>query len=559
VWTPATTEAFATYGTLDDSAPVVHQPVALPGQIVPQIGGLDVQVSSTNLQSLTDAFLYIVHYPYECAEQRSSRIASIAALRDVLAAFHARGMPSAAALATSMANDFAHLIQMQGTNGGFSFWGEPGATDEPYLSVFVANALARAAAKGYDVPSVLLSRAKPYLEHIALHLPATYGADARRSIAAFALYTRKLLGIADLAQAHQLIADAGGADQLQPETLGWLLGALAGNPAAAADRAAIVHALANRVTETAGIAHFVTSYGDAAHVLLASDARTDAVVLEALIKDDPKSDLIPELVAGLLAARRAGTWASTQEDAFVLLALDRYFQTFEQASPHFVARVWLGADSAGDHAFAGHTTETQDISIPMAQVASHDHQDLVIERAGAGRAYYRIGMTYAPQNLHLDPADRGFVVERTYAGVDDIKDAVRAADGSWHVKAGARIRVSLTMVAESRRYHVALVDPLPAGFEPLDPALATTGALPASPAASAPSTDDWLGTWYDHQNLRDERVEAFASEVGDGVHDYAYLARATTRGTFEVAPAHAEEMYAPETFGRSASDRVIVE
>ena len=66
-------------------------------------------------------------------------------------------------------------------------------------------------------------------------------------------------------------------------------------------------------------------------------------------------------------------------------------------------------------------------------------------------------------------------------------------------------------------------------------------------------------TWYEHQNLRDERVEAFASLVWDGVYSYTYAARATTPGRFVVPPAKAEEMYAPETFGRSSSDVVIVE
>ena len=59
--------------------------------------------------------------------------------------------------------------------------------------------------------------------------------------------------------------------------------------------------------------------------------------------------------------------------------------------------------------------------------------------------------------------------------------------------------------------------------------------------------------------MRDERVEAFASLLWDGVHEYTYVARATTPGNFVVPPPKAEEMYMPETFGRGGSDRVIVE
>ncbi len=65
--------------------------------------------------------------------------------------------------------------------------------------------------------------------------------------------------------------------------------------------------------------------------------------------------------------------------------------------------------------------------------------------------------------------------------------------------------------------------------------------------------------WYEHHNLRDERAEAFGSLVWAGVHTFEYVARATTPGTFVVPPAKAEEMYHPETFGRGAGDRMVVE
>ena len=46
--------------------------------------------------------------------------------------------------------------------------------------------------------------------------------------------------------------------------------------------------------------------------------------------------------------------------------------------------------------------------------------------------------------------------------------------------------------------------------------------------------------------------------MGKGVYEYIYYARATTPGDFFVAPAHAEETYFPETFGRSDSGRFAV-
>jgi uncharacterized protein YfaS (alpha-2-macroglobulin family) len=113
-------------------------------------------------------------------------------------------------------------------------------------------------------------------------------------------------------------------------------------------------------------------------------------------------------------------------------------------------------------------------------------------------------------------------------------------------------------VAPARRTHVALVDPLPAGLETLNPALKVTGEVPKDPADKQ-GGGWWWRTWYEHQNLRDERAEAFASLLWEGVHTYSYVARATTPGTFVVPPTKAEEMYHPETFGRGPGDRLIVE
>jgi uncharacterized protein YfaS (alpha-2-macroglobulin family) len=119
----------------------------------------------------------------------------------------------------------------------------------------------------------------------------------------------------------------------------------------------------------------------------------------------------------------------------------------------------------------------------------------------------------------------------------------------------------MKLTLPSRRYHVALVDRLPAGLEPQNPSLATTGAMAHAAAARDPEAGYWWRQyWFRHQNLRDDRAEAFSGPIlWEGDYVYRYLARATTTGVFMVPPAKAEEMYTPETFGRSRSDRVIVE
>lgn len=558
VWTPATSEAFATYGVVDGSKGAIAQPVKMPGEVWPQFGGMEVTTSSTALQALTDAFIYIYHYDYQCAEQISSRVLTIAALRDVLKAFKADEMPTDAEIQASMSKDIKELLSRQNYDGGFGFW-RRGQPSWPFVSLHAAHALARAKEKGYEVPEYNLNQVKNYLRSIESHIPHYYSEWTRRTIIAYALYVRSTLGEKDPAYARRLIARAGSLDGLSFETLGWLMMVMTGDASSSKELADIRRYLGNRVTETAGAAHFARSFSDGAYLIMHSDRRADGIILEALIKDSPKSDLIPKIVKGLMAHRTRGRWGNTQENAFILLALDLYFNTYEKQTPDFFARVWLGDTFAGQHKFKGRTTEEHKIAIPMRYLAESDgEQNLYLQKDGKGRMYYRVGMNYAPKDLFIESADQGFTVERVYEPVDNDEDVKREADGTWVFKAGAKIKVNLTMVAPTRRYHVALVDPLPAGLETLNPELAVTGDVPQDTSSTSRGWWWWSRPWYEHQNMRDERTEAFTTLLWGGVHTYSYYARATTPGEFIVPPTKAEEMYSPETFGRSASDRVKV-
>lgn len=558
VWTPATTESFATYGEIDQGA--ISQPVKAPAAVFKEFGGLEIEASSTQLQQLTDAFLYLQNYPYECSEQLASRILSIAALRDVLHAFDSKG-PSQEELENAVNRDLKRLEGIQNEDGGFGFW-ERGEKAWPFLSIHVAHALARAKQKGFTVPQTMYERSRDYLRNIEFRIPSDYGLDAKRGLIAYALYARAQMGDRDLKETRKFMSSVR-LENLSLESIGWLLAVLTGDDDSRVEVEALRNNLRNRVTETAGTAHFISSYHDNDHLLLNSARRADAVVLEALITDQPANDLIPKIVRGLLAHRTQGRWSSTQENVFVLLALDRYFKTYEKVTPDFVARVWLGNAYAGEQSFKGRSVDRQKVNVPMRYLADGDaQQDLVISKAGEGRLYYRLAMSYAPLSLNVNSADYGFAVERVYEAIDDPEDVRRDADGTWRIKAGALVRVRMTMVAPTRRYHVALVDYLPAGFESLNPELATTEPV----AEDKKDTVDqgaswwlWRRVWFDHQNLRNERSEAFTTLLWGGVYNYSYVARATTPGLFVVPAAKAEEMYHPETFGRSKSDRVRIE
>ncbi|MFZ0548770.1 MAG: alpha-2-macroglobulin family protein [Candidatus Promineifilaceae bacterium] len=562
VYTPATTEAFATYGILDGvggQTVAIAQPIVSPTGVFPQFGGLEIQTSSTALQGLTDAVLYLTSYPYECSEQLASRILAIAALRDVLTAFEADGLPTPAEMESAVTRDIDRLQGMQNNDGGWPVW-QRGDDSNPFYTIHVVHALARAEQKNFSVPDAMMQNGLAYLRNIESYYPDWYSQTTRQTLSAYAIYVRFLAGDSDAAKASRLLDEAG-LDSMSLEALAWLWPVLDSGSQYGSQVTAIGDLFNNRVVETAAAANFTTSYGDQEYLLLHSNRRTDGVILDSLISVEPDSDLIPKVVNGLLANRTHGRWGNTQENVFILLALDHYFNTFENVTPDFAARLWLGETYVGEHDYKGRTTVRNETFVPMQYLTeTAETQNLIISEEGQGRLYYRLGLQYAPDDLELDALDMGFAVQRTYEAVDDPDDVYQDENGVWHFRAGARVRVKIEMATSNRRYNVALVDPLPAGLEIINPALAVSGSVPQDPTSSNNHYGWWWwGTWYEHQNMRDERAEAFTTLLWDGVYTYSYVTRATTPGIFVVPPTKAEEMYSPEVFGRSSSDTVIVE
>ncbi len=97
------------------------------------------------------------------------------------------------------------------------------------------------------------------------------------------------------------------------------------------------------------------------------------------------------------------------------------------------------------------------------------------------------------------------------------------------------------------------VETLPSAcFEPINPVLEGENR-----------GQEWIVRWlekqgWDHHNLRDHQVEAFASSLNGRAMSFSYTVLVTSAGQFLASPARAEEMYAPESFGRSSSATVVV-
>jgi len=611
VYTPATSEAFATYGSVDESGqdsdyhnpeleptdltaeePVeakkmqlVVQPVKPPTDAWPQFGGLEISTSTTQLQHLTDAVISLWDYTFECSEQLASRIMGILSVKDILEAFQCEGMPDAAQITAKVGKWLEVLYGRQASNGGWWAWGPPKLYNllrvpSPYLSIHVSLCLALVEEKKLATIKPRVKAASlAYLRNIEARLQAFplakfWNKSWYNGIVAFALCTRTRWGDTAAASEAARFWKSRTPSDWRPEAIARMLVALSSEKREhAALIATLKKTLTKHITEEADTAYFTTSFDEVGqHIMLSSNRKTDALVLEGLLAvDDAKSALAPKICKGLLKhkLKNGSGWGSTQENCFVLMALLRYFHIFEKNVPDFKLSVWYGNLFGGVQEWKGRTTETKQTLVKMRGLMALGENNLFLHKEGPGRLYYRIGMSYAPKSLFVKASNYGFEVTRTYSNLKG-KESVAYDEEKkvWKAKLGEKVKVTLTMTSTAKRYHVALVDFLPAGLEPLNPALKGSpkgddeadssgggGRLMYNPYTYRCYSRKY---WPEHINLRDERAEAFRSLLWPGIYEFTYTATATSLGEFVVPPAKAEEMYSPENFGRSNSERFHV-
>jgi hypothetical protein len=554
VYEPATTEAFATYGTIDD-APRFEQ-LAVPAGIFPEVGGVEVELASTELQSLTDAYWYLYRYPYECAEQRSARMLATAAVYDILDLFATPGRPTRKEIEAQRARDLRVLTKDQARDGGWGFF--RGTKSDPLVTMQVLRALAAVHADGEvrtnAVRFVTKQSASVLAELQKAASPAARAPDRDRLAYLVALDAEALTALGAAGEdvrprAGRLHALAVKLGSYPIDAKARLLALVAREDHDHAMRSSLLSDILSAVHETGSAATVTAHYVESERLLLVSNNRTSGLVLDALIRERPQHAVIAKLARGLLDGQRYGRWASTQENLVALAALRRYFNVFEKTTPRYTGKLWLGTAAYAEQAFVGRSNARASAALGWNALPPGSTQDVALAKAGAGRMYYRVGVSYAPRETNLPALDAGFIVRRSYAAVDDPADVTRLPDGGIKIRLGAKVQVTLEALVTSRRYEVALVDPLPAGFETVNEALAT----------SERAARNELDAHWDFTNLRDERSEAFALEMGEGLHRFSYTVRAKTPGTFVAAPAKAEEMYSPETFGRSSSQTVVIE
>lgn len=544
-------EVVATAGTT--TGRLVEQ-IETPAVSDPDAGGLTVDIGTSALSGAGSGLDYLLQYPHGCVEQTTSRgLGALMALRVRKNA----GLPQSEERLKAVVQ--AALTQMPGyrhSSGGMSYW-KLSSRVSVIGTAYAVEFMGRAQEAGFGVNDALLQENASYLRD-ALVRAEFEGMDRRLSD-----QTRAYIAVA-LARAGQ--GDAGLNSRLyaQRASLGLpyqasLVEAIARTTGPDSRTSELLRGIYGRLYIDASSAKVTEDDASGYARLWGSDDLATASVLEAIIWGDPQQVLAPKLALHLAASKTSGRWANTRATAGVLASLAAYAGQYESSGGPVQTSVTLVGDSLLDEALQ--VPESRRVEIPLGDVNAGE---LVLE-AKDGRVYYEYRLAYAPKEVQ--PRSEGFTVTRAATITD-------GAGPNGEVMVGATVDVILQIVTSVTRHDVAIIDPIPAGWEILDQSLATTSSQEGDDGMGDTGLFDEYGyaegeeelggpryggsAAFDHHEVDDIEIRLYSSYLPAGVHTYRYAVRATTPGVFVHPPAAAEMMYEPEIFGRTNQETMVI-
>jgi alpha-2-macroglobulin len=589
VYLDVTPETTATGGIVTTEPGL--EAVYLPPFARQKPGSLTVGVDSALVGSMADELSSLAPTDYEGAERVASRLIATIAVR--------RAEKSAVGASTRydarISSDVAGLVGRQRPDGGWAWCDEPYCSTDPYVTGWTLLALGEARRDGMSVDANVVSRASVYVRGVlAMPFDVVAGPkpvketpppapngfkpgvgvvtpiQASPSERAFLLAAVAAASASDPAQRDSALSPARALFEQYRSTLtswgrAYLLLALTDAGAANDDPA--VRALLNDIAAAALPSATGTHWEDVVGGSFMTSTGTTGLVGLALARVAPDQQLLPQAVRWLVVARGADGWRTSIDRALGILGLTTYAVGTGELAGDYRYDVKLGDKQL----LAGVVTQGELMKnatspLPLTMLTPGQVGLVSFDRdfARPGRLYYTVDLRYTTPAKDVEALNRGFGISHQYTALDDPSTPVT------RVKLGETVRVKVTVVAPQDRKYASIEDLLPGGLESVDTQLKTVDVrlkqqLDAERSAAFEKQTGFVAPWYrwyyspwQHVETHDDRVVLAADRLPRGVYEYVYYARATTPGDFFVGPAHAEETYFPEVFGRSDSSRFVV-
>lgn len=567
-------ETTAFFNSLDSGK--VHLPISITPEMNPHLGGLSMIFAPTMLTNLSGAFKYMKNYPYGCWEQKLSRSVVASSYSDLSQYLSDDVSWDDSKVFTQ--NILSEASHFQSPNGGMTYFVARNEYADPFLSAFTAVAFGWLEKDGYSIDKTVEEKLIKYLDGLLERdvYNDYYTPDLVATIRALILEAKGLQGtltIDDIQRYYPHVNRMGVFGRAS-----FLRAVLSiSNTEEIAEN--LVKDLLGFMSETATKITWSADIPSGSTRILDTPLRDNCVVLDGFVefvKQYPKNKLMGDkpskLVKAIDEGRKSKThWENTQENLYCTRALNKYSGVYEKDQPKMDVIVKVGKKDLDDPIikFQDFKNKPKEINIPMSTLVNESPLSISVEEQGKGRLYFTSRLTYVDQKASNEPVSSGFDVRREYS-------ILKA--GKWEritnktaIQKGDKIRVDLFVTVPGDRNFVVVDDHVPGCLEPIDRKLATSSVVDASQLAISPAEGSYL---YDHkdwiefnqsyasfyyQELRHDSVRFYSDYLKKGNYFLSYVAQVIAEGTFSIAPCLVQEMYNPETYGRTTRTELMVE
>ncbi|HEX8683815.1 MAG TPA: Ig-like domain-containing protein, partial [Ardenticatenaceae bacterium] len=489
-------EVVATGGVLREGEGAAVENIQLPQGTEPSQGEFTLEMAPS-LAGATESTLDWLHdYDYETVEAVVSAFLPNVATARALDELGFERPDIEEALRQEVTTGVQKLMAYQNSDGGWGWWA--GDESQTWLTAYALLGLHEARDAGYEVPEERLARARRYLDRW-LGRTAELQDNATLDTRAFVLYVLSETGEGDVGRTVELF------DQhslLNTDGRAFLLMALDNVGGQESRVQTLAAELTARAILSATGAHWEEENPDP--WALDSSIRSTAVALRALVRVQPEHLLIPQTVRWLMMARANGYWETTQQSAWSVLALTDYMLASGELEADFSYEVALNGEViASEQATQENLTEPVTLTVEMANLLVDEANQLIITRveptggqSGEGRLYYSAWLRYYLPLDTLPARAEGVSVARRYEAVDAATLRSTGAEIS-EAEVGDLVQVRVTVNAPNDLYFFTLEDPIPAGFEAVDPSLLTGPAGAEGPQQTRTDERAENPFWYD--------------------------------------------------------------
>jgi uncharacterized protein YfaS (alpha-2-macroglobulin family) len=499
------------------------------------------------LVKMLAAVNFLARYEHGCTEQRISKLLPQLALADVMKQIGRE--INTHMMKNMMEETFTFLESCLKPNGLYSFW--PGSQGYVSLTAYVVEFLLEAKNQGYTFKPQLLERGIAALKE-SLRTDYRYFISGYSFVErAEALTTLGKAGYFDEAYAHDLMVRAMNMDLYSESNILYTFLTREKPYKDAVKRLgqdlwnSLVFKLRDGKEVYDGLQYRAGSWGG---LILSSEIKTMAAVALALYKAEPDNPRVRLLVNELVNLGTGDGWGSTNANAAALMTLKQVLGQPQPRKKGYQLQINFGRDSR--------EINTKDRVITRVTSSETTPGTFKLLSGETEPPLAWLSMEYVPAGTggRVKARSKGFVVMRellVYKDKDQPPIKMNAEAGkTLTLEMGTIVEEHIRVINSEKRFYVAVQAPFAAGFEPMNPNLATAPPE-AKPSGSFTRNPDYA-------LYADDAVTFYFDTLPKGTYDFYFRLRAGIEGSFTHPPAKAELMYQLAIRGNSDGMRIKI-